>query len=500
MKLCLPICIMLAALSLGLLPSCSADNEDEEWNVLTYSNVSVKNFSLVKNDSVLANLDTVFFSIDLNRGRIFNADSLPKGTPTNALAVSISLPEVSRAMIYFNGEKGRDSIDYMTSSTDTINFANGPATLSITSADGLASRDYLISVNVHKQNPDSLAWGNTALRTLPTSLNAPSRCRAIELDGTYYCLTANASGSEADIASTANIQEDWTMEKITLPAKADVASFSGANGKMFILNAQGHLFSSSDKGKSWTDTGTEMTYIYGAYGTELLGNLRRADGTYVTISYPSASDPATATPLPDRCPVKGTSTLLVYTTEWAAKPMAIFTGGSDAQNRLSGSSWAYDGNQWADISITPGLPRQGMTIIPYIGYRTGQFWIVKDYRVLMAFGGKSERGVNDNSLWISFDRGIHWAPGSASLQLPAYMPALSGVSTFVQDQTLSTNARSSASQWKGYPEAPLPSRASIDLSWQCPYIYMVGGYTDASRLSLTIWRGAINRLTYQPLF
>ncbi len=499
MKFILPISLLLAVLSLGAMSSCSADNEDEEWNVLTYSNVSVKEFKLGKNDSVLANLDTVFFSIDLDRGRIFNADSLPKGTRIDKLTVSITLPEVSRAMIYFTGAKGLDSINYTKSSTDTINFANGPVKLSLTSADGLASRDYLISVNVHRQNPDSLAWGEAAMRALPTGLTDASRCRATMLDGIYYCLTSSASG-KAEMASTTNLQGDWEITPVILPEGANVNSFSAAADNLFILNDKYRLFASSDGGKTWTDTGVAMTHIYGAFGSELLGAARRADGRYVTLSYPSATDPETATPLPERCPVSGTSGLLVYTNEWSATPMAIFTGGADASSRLSGSSWAFDGKTWAEISIAPGLPRQGMTVVPYTGYRSDQYWITRSYQVLMAFGGVSERSVNDNELWMTFDRGLHWVRGGAALQLPAYVPALAFASAFVQDQTLSAVVGRSSDLWKGYPEIALPSRASIDYSWQCPYIYMVGGYTNASRLSPTIWRGAINRLTYKPLF
>lgn len=499
MKLCLPISILIAALSYGILSSCSADNEDEEWNVLTYSNVAVKEFKLGKNDSILANLDTVFFSIDLNRGRIFNADSLPKGTRINGLTVSITLPEVSRAMIYFTGEKGRDSIDYTKSSTDTINFANGPVTLSLTSADGLATRDYLISVNVHRQNPDSLAWGSTALRALPTDLSLPVRSRSVELDGKYYCLTASATG-EIDLAATSNLQGDWDVTSVTLPEGANISSFSAADHKLFILNDKGRLFASADMARSWTDTGVDMAHIYGAYGSELLGAARRYDGRYVALSFPSATDPAAAVELPERCPVRGTSTLLVYTSEWSDKPMAIFTGGADASNRLSGSSWGFDGTRWADISIVPGLPRQGMVVVPYIGYRSDKYWITRDYRILMAFGGASESGVNDNELWITFDRGLHWVRGGVSLQPSSGLPALSFASAFVQDQTLSTTLDRSDDEWTLCSEAVLPSHASIDYSWECPYIYIVGGYTNASILSPTIWRGAINRLTYKPLF
>ena len=41
------------------------------------------------NSKLLANLDSVFFTIDLNRGLIFNADSLPKDTKITKLVPNI---------------------------------------------------------------------------------------------------------------------------------------------------------------------------------------------------------------------------------------------------------------------------------------------------------------------------------------------------------------------------------------------------------------------------
>lgn len=502
MKFRLPATIATATLGLLLLAACNSDNEDEEWNVMTYSNVAVKSFSLGKNDSILEHLDTVFFSIDLDGGRIFNADSLPRGTRTDSMTVSIGLPSVSSAMIYFEGPEGTDSVNYMTNSTDIIDFSRGPARLALTSIDGLARREYAISVNVHLMNPDSLAWGATATRRLPTDI-AATDSRTVALDGLYYCLCSGAAGN-ATMAVASNIEGEWEISPCTLPAGARTMTLTAADHRLFILDDSNRLHVSADGGTSWTDTGARMSHIYGAYGTELIGSLRRAAGSYALISYPSATDEASAPALPDGCPVSGTSTLLEYTTQWSESPMVITTGGLTASGELTGASWAYDGSVWACISVAPGAPRQGMSVVPYLGYRTDEYWVVKDYNVLLAFGGAGADGRCSNEVWISYDRGIHWTQGSQSLQMPSVVPALRYASAIVENQTLTGSINRSATTlsplWAEYPAPALPSRARIDLEWQCPYIYIIGGYTNSSQLSMAIWRGAINRLTFRPLF
>lgn len=499
MKLSLPISILLSLLTLGLFPACNSDDQNEVWIELAYNNLSVTSFKLNQDDSVLAHLDTVFFSIDLTNARIFNADSLPKGTDIHALTVSIGLPTVSRAMIYFDGKEGRDSVDYLENSTDTIDFSRGPATLSITTYDGQLSRDYSIGINVHLQDPDSLAWGSTAMRALPSALDAPKSARMVELDGTFYCLTDSASG--ASIASASNIEGDWTSKSTTLPQGADINSLTAAPSGLYITDSSHRLHNSTDGGLTWTATGASMSHIYGAYGDEVIGCLRRADGSYVQISYPSATDSATATALPEGCPVEGTSALMVYSTEWSYELTAITTGGRSADGTPTGASWGYDGRRWMNVSLAPGAARSGMSVVAYTGYRNEGFWDVKPYEVFLAFGGMTADGKVSNEMWISFDRGLHWTQGRESIQLPEFIPALHGASAIVADQTLTSTMLSSRSRlWKDYPDAPLPSRASIDTSWTCPYIYIAGGYTASGALSPSIWRGAINRLTYRPLF
>ncbi len=98
------------------------------------SSVAVYSFKLSKDDSVLTNLDTVFFSIDLVNGRIFNADSLPFGTKTDKLVPVINVVSgASAATLTWKDSSGKDTTsNYITNSTDTVDFSNGPVTLKLT--------------------------------------------------------------------------------------------------------------------------------------------------------------------------------------------------------------------------------------------------------------------------------------------------------------------------------------------------------------------------------
>lgn len=37
-------------------------------------------------------------------------------------------------------------------------------------------------------------------------------------------------------------------------------------------------------------------------------------------------------------------------------------------------------------------------------------------------------------------------------------------------------------------------------SWECPYIYLIGGVNEYGELNNNIWRGVINRFTFKPLY
>lgn len=76
-------------LATALVPVVGSCNSDSTTEYELSSSALVRSFSLASNDSILANLDSVFFSIDLYTGQIYNADSLPFGTRIQALTPTI---------------------------------------------------------------------------------------------------------------------------------------------------------------------------------------------------------------------------------------------------------------------------------------------------------------------------------------------------------------------------------------------------------------------------
>ena len=76
------------ALAMSLM-SCNKKDDtpttSNDYDVYTTTSTLVSAFSLKANTKIMAHLDSVKFTIDQDRGVIYNADSLPRGTRINAL-------------------------------------------------------------------------------------------------------------------------------------------------------------------------------------------------------------------------------------------------------------------------------------------------------------------------------------------------------------------------------------------------------------------------------
>ena len=86
------------------------------------NSVVISKFALQANDDIMENLDTVFFTIDLDRGLVYNADSLPVGTNVSSLKVDMTYAEGSSAEFQVTGgEWMRDTV-FKYNSEDSIDF------------------------------------------------------------------------------------------------------------------------------------------------------------------------------------------------------------------------------------------------------------------------------------------------------------------------------------------------------------------------------------------
>ena len=125
-----------------MFTSCNSDSDSSDSEVI-YGSTQVKSFKLKANSNVLSGLDSVFFSIDLVNAQIYNADSLPFGTKTDKLVLQISTDACSKVELNVPRKNAADTvINYLTNSTDSIDFTNGPVRLHLVSFDGKAERDY----------------------------------------------------------------------------------------------------------------------------------------------------------------------------------------------------------------------------------------------------------------------------------------------------------------------------------------------------------------------
>lgn len=472
-SLFLPLFILAIAAT-----SCNDDSKSQQvWDESGYYSVMVNSFSLEKNDSVMQNLDSVFFSIDLDAARIFNADSLPVGTKVNALVVKISLPAVKEAKLYVphaNSTKV-DTIDYTTNSTDSIDFSTGSVKLHLVSANGEVSRDYEIFVNVHRVNPSILSWSQTSQKALPTSLSEVKDFGVAETPAEVVVLTSD--GVSYSVATSSDpYSGQWVAKSAACPAQSRLATLRNVGETLYMLTDDDHLWLSSDYGESWSDTGATMSWLYGANGDNLLG-IRNDGGSYRHYAWPSGIesdvDPA--------CPVTGTSQTAEYVSAWSPNPLTLMAGGVTASNDTVGTTWAYEGGQWAEISQTSLPDMTGITLFPYFTGRVGSIWVATDRTTLFALGGKKSDGSLNDETYISRDRGLHWSKGGSNLKLPDEIGNFYGAFAVVRPQTLG-------------------SRASQPItSWDCPFVYLFGGYDAAGTLFNSSWRGVINQLKFKPI-
>lgn len=507
--------IIIAALTCaGVLGSCNSD--DSDMGEATAMGVAVYNFKLQRNDSVLANLDSVFFSIDLVRQTIFNADSLPYGTQVDKLVPSIVLYEsASKIELTVTRENGTDTVyDYMASATDSIDFRR-PVALKVTSLDGLYTMDYTITVNVHTQKSDSLVWDRAARRVLPSAFTAPTEQHTTAGSDAVYVLTR--AGSEFSIASTADIASDnWKIARAALPSGAITGSFTAAGTELFILADDGGdtnshaLYSSADNGSTWNiRPGVRLTHIYGALNGKIAANRRNADGSWSLVDISDNS----ARPVPAGMPVTETSNPTTYTTSMATGPQMVIVGGKTSDGTVASSCWAYDGTSWACISANP-LPWAGrrMQIVNFVSFRTNNQFITTTYPTLIAFGGLDKDGALQRTVYMSRDYGITWVKAPELMQFPQEIPACYDAQTVVASMMLSDKPEESEVWSPVDLHLRLPGTAIVGgeipqsrvvrpiEEWECPFIYVFGARNAAGTTSNTIWRATFSRLTYKPLY
>lgn len=482
---------LLIALFAVATSSCKKDKDDSDTTIIystSTTNALVSSFNLQANAKVLANLDSVHFTVDALRGQIYNVDSLPVGTNVSRLLTRLTFKSaVGTVKYYLTYSKGgvvqRDTITYSSSSTDSLNFT-GTAILEVSSYDGTVTRRYNIHVNVHQSKPDTLVWPMTARRDLPGSGDDNLAQRTVQCGDQMVCMVQTSTGYNLSIAPTA--AGPWTTVPFTPDFEPDVNSLAASNHVLYMLDTAGQLHSSTN-GETWTATGIYWLRLIGGYDDRVLGIT--TDESPLLDEYPRR-DTFVPMALPVDFPVSEQSQLVMSEHKWTVAPQAVMVGGVLADGSLSHKTWGYDGNTWATISsendTLPAL--RGVTLISYYTYDVNVFnqkatkqptWLI--------MGGYNADGSANRTTYMSRNQGITWSVAPSTLQWPDYLPSMGGAQAFIAYQVLTSSHA--------------PRRVSQPVTeWDTPYIYLFGGYDNQGALQNNVWRGVINRLTYKPSY
>lgn len=477
--------IMLVPITLVALSACNASSSDDDdyTGLETESSTIVKSFSIKANAKVLANLDSVFFSIDQVKGEIYNADSLPWGTDVRKLVVSVQIPSTSAVEVVMPRlSDGTDTIiNLLEDSSDSINFSMGSVWLRVTSADAEHERVYTCKVNVHNCNPDSLQW-NMKPHTLPSILSNLTAQRSVEYAGKYYCMSTNGSKTVLSEATHPG-QYNWDCNYVTdLPEDAVISSLTANTDAMYMVTESGKLIKSVD-GFAWETVEEEgWTHIYGSFQDEIVGV---KDGKWVC--YPSGL----SGDIPEEMPVSETSDMWTFTNDWAIEPQAMIACGVKANGEYSENAWGFDGETWARLSGLNGtssmtLPKlRQVTLFPYFTFKTNtSTFVTSRHSSWIAMGGQYEDGTINSTVYLSLDNGLNWNAASEDMQLPSEMKPRRDADVILCYETYTDET----------------SRAVTPITeWDTPYIYMFGGYLSSGSLSNQVWTGVVNRLIFKPL-
>lgn len=482
-----------------LFPGCNSKSGGTEYT--PSSDVAVTKFTLKADKSVAANLDSLFFSLDLNNGLIYNADSLPVGTDVSKLVPVITFPSsVKKAIITMeDGNVRTGEVDYVKNPSDSIDFT-GRVTLSLTAEDGTTTKEYRIKVNVHLMDPDSLWWDRAAVAKLPSRLPAPAVQKSLAHADAVWTMIEESDGTYTVASTKSPSKGEWDKKQPQFTFRPEVRSFTATDSAFYILSDDGTLYTSTDA-IVWTSTSQQWQTIIGGYGSLLLG-LRREGATLLHTAYPAGT--FTECEASSEFPVKNSSTIVIFTSKWGLSPVGMITGGRKADGTLTGYTWAFDGNAWTQLSNNETVPTEGGVMIPYYTYlRNSTTNVLSEHTVILYMGGRKADGTLNGEVSMSFSNGIAWQKAGQSMTRPEYIPAMWMMDCAVVDTPLEANFAPEV--WKTM-QMPASGMRTItytvdgyNVTWNCPYIYLFGGCNEEGELYDTIWKGVLNRLSFKPI-
>ncbi|MDR1937881.1 MAG: DUF5018 domain-containing protein [Tannerellaceae bacterium] len=440
------IVLFITGCTMMLMASC-LNSDDITTTELKDAQIS----SLVLSHDSVTDLKNVKFTIDQLQGLIFNKDSLPYGTQVNKVICTLTYA-VGVNAIGVAQEAAGDTIWW--NGTDSLDFSK-PVKFFTTAYDGATQKTYTAWVNIHQENPDSMAWERYA--ALPANgADEQKVVRYTHQGADAYLMYVKASGANQLYYALTADAKNWSELPLTgLPGDTDLSQITPYENALYAPAATG-LYRSED-GADWTkpEDAPLVKAILGVIKEgrntpSLLATLVESDGSYIFAGMDREKQWTQGGAIPGGFPVSGFGS--VSSNRMNSEYLTVVAG-KDSQGQVLNTTWATsNATDWAVLSGE----REN-----FFEKKAGAMLAIYDDKFYLA-GGINAEGKASKDIHYSVDNGVTWFPADSLKSFPEEYAA------------------------RGY--------ASVQVDAD-NYMLVFGGKTGNGAKPLNeLWRGRINRL------
>ena len=349
------------------------------------------------------------FTIDQINRTITNKDSLPVGTHIDKVITSITY---DAGMLAYK-PKGSER-DTIWTSTDSIDFTD-PVEFKVYAYSGVEGKPYTITINVHKQEPDTISWKK--FDNNPFSAGNLSEQKAVYAKEKIYIFGKKNNGNTCiEYTKAINVPGEnglkdnptsWTPIE-NLPLNIDTYSATVCAGNIYFLaETNKQLYKLDANSNKITSVGTEtFEMLIGAneIKSELYAVKGGKSGIYKENTWTEDANPFTL--FPAGKPFFSNTTTASYNSDITTTiALCNSTTANDTAalvfNRISSD------NKWEKRMQNLPLPNlENVTMIYYDGK-------------LYAFGGGYGEIKPFSQFYCSTDNGLCWRPVTECMAFPA---------------------------------------------------------------------------------
>ena len=347
------------------------------------------------------------FTIDQQRGKIYNNDSLPAGINVKKVTTTFVV-SYGYALTYLkNGQ------EMIWTASDSIDFTK-PVNFKVYALDG-STRPYEVKLNVHQQDPDSLQWAQMKASDLNIPANAKQK--AVYCNGTMYIFVQETTGNVKLTTSTDGLV--WTALQTLNLQDADYTSAIQLNGKLYILSGK-QLYASAN-GTDWTLVGS----------TSDINRLLAASPKQKQLYALSANQIISIAAVDGHVETIGTNDGNLPETNLSYAVSALSTNKSIEKLILVGARHATSGSDTTAVVWTKLSNEMAWTYYPQASNNTLGCPKLKNLSMigydgkLYAFGGANDYSTSSKYaikafqyLYKSEDGGISWHPQTLKVTFP----------------------------------------------------------------------------------